>query len=94
MRATVQAVVPLTSFSGQVTSVGVDPRFALTLRIESIDHAITNFSAGTVVTLAIHSPALLFGRESAKGKTYDFVLIRESENGRQARFSGLKARRV
>ena len=90
MRATVQAIVPLTNFSGSVTPVAGDPRFALTVRIESIDPSITNFSAGTVATFAIHSPALLFGPKPAKGKTYDFVLTREIEDGK-VRFSGLKA---
>ena len=89
LRATVQAVVPLTSFSGTVTPVGVDPRFALTVRIVSIDPSIVNFSAGTVVTFAIHSPSVLFGTESVKGKTYDFVLNQESGDGK-VRFSGLR----
>jgi hypothetical protein len=43
MRATVQAVVPLTSFSGQVTSVDVDPRFALTVHVESVVPAVPIF---------------------------------------------------
>lgn len=89
LRATVQAVVPLTSFAGPVTPVGVDPRFALTVRIVSIDPSIVNFSASTVVTFAIHSPSVLFGGESVKGKTYDFVLNQESGDGK-LRFSGLR----
>ena len=91
MRATVQAVVPLTSFSGRVTPVGADPRFALTVRIQSIDPSITSLSAGTVVTFAIHSPALLFAGSPVKGKTYDFALTREIEDGK-VRFAGLKER--
>lgn len=93
LRATVQAVVPLTSFSGAVTPVDFDSRFALTLRIESAAPAITNFSAGDVVALAIHSPALLFAGEPTKGKIYDFVLHRKIENGK-VKFWGLKVQRV
>ena len=93
LQATVQAVVQLTSFSGAITPVDLDPRFALTVRIESATPAITNFRAGRVVTLAIHSPALLFGGEPTKGKTYDFVLHRRIEDGK-VRFYGLKVQKA
>src|SRR5215469_12443461 len=82
LRAAVQAVVPLTSFSGTATPVDVDPRFALTVHIESVVPTVTNFSAGAAVTFAIHSPSLLFAGEPAKGKTYDFVLQREIKDGK------------
>jgi len=82
LRATVQAVVPLTGFSGQVTPVDVDPKFALTMHIESAVPAVANFTEGAVVALAIHSPSLLFEGESANGKTYDFVLHRKIEDGK------------
>jgi hypothetical protein len=88
LRATVQAVVPLTKFSGQVTAIDVDPRFALTLRIESAVPVVANFSEGAVVALAIHSPSLLFEGESPNGKTYDFAVHRTMEDGK-ARFVGL-----
>jgi hypothetical protein len=98
LRATVQkAVVPLADFSGSVIPVDIDPRFALTVRIESTVPAAPNFIAGAVVTLAIHSPSLLFaggpttGRPR-KGRTYDFVLYREIEDGK-VRFIGIEARR-
>ena len=68
LRATVQAVVPLSSFSGQVTPVDFDPKFALTVHVESAVPAVPNFTNGAVVTLAIHSPSLLFAEEPAKGK--------------------------
>jgi hypothetical protein len=55
IRATVQLVSPLTSFSGTITPVGVDPRFALTMRIESAAPTVTDFRAGSAVTLGIHS---------------------------------------
>jgi len=92
LRATVQAVVPLTNFSGGITLVGVDPRFALTVRIESTVPAVADFTEGAVVTFAIHSPSLLFAGEPTKGKTYDFSLRRKIENGR-ARFFGLRVRK-
>lgn len=89
LRATVQAVVPLTAFSGTVKPVDVDPRFVLTLRIESVVPVVANFSEGTVVAFSIHSPSLLFAGEPIKGNTYNFVLHREAENGK-VRFFGLK----
>ncbi len=88
IRATVQAVVPLTSFSGQVTSVDVDPRFALTVHVESVIPAVSNFPEGAVVTLAIHSPTLLFAGEPTRGKTYNFSVHRTLEGGK-TKFLGL-----
>ena len=81
IRATVQAVVPLTSFAGQVTPVGVDPRFAMTVHLESVKPTLTNFPEGAAVTFAIHSPALLFAGEPMIGKAYDFSLRRTLEHG-------------
>ena len=60
MRATVRDVAPLAEFSGRVIAVDGDPRFALTVRIESVDPADGNFAVGTDVVFAIHSPAMLF----------------------------------
>jgi hypothetical protein len=88
MRATVQAIVPITSFSGQVTSVDVDPRFALTVHVESVVPAVSNFPEGAVVTLAIHSPTLLFAGEPTRGKTYNFSVHRTLEGG-NTKFFGL-----
>jgi len=88
MRATVQAVVPIASFSGQATSVDVDPRFALTVHVESVIPAVSSFREGTVVTLAIHSPTLLFAGEPARGKTYNFSVHRTLEGG-NTKFLGL-----
>lgn len=89
LQATVQSVIPLTSFSGQVMRVDVDPRFALTVHIESVVPAVANFTKGAVVTFAIHSPSLLFaGDEPTMGKTYDFYLGREIED-KNVRFFGL-----
>jgi len=93
LRATVQAIAPLTGFSGAITRVDVDPRFALTVRIESAFPAVAGFGAGAVITFAIHSPSMLFLGKPTKGKTYDFVLYREVEDGK-TRFFGLNVRRV
>jgi len=83
LRATVQAVAPLTDFSGTVTPVDIDPLFALTVRVESVVPKVPNFKADAVVTLGIHSPSRLFAGEPAKGKTYDFVLHREGSDGKR-----------
>ena len=93
LRATVQVVVPLTRFSGQVTPVDVDPRFALSLHIESAIPAVADFTQGAVVTVAIHSPSLLFGGDATKGKIYDLSLRHRIENGK-ARFFGLRVLEV
>lgn len=92
LRATVQGVVPLADYSGKVIRVDFDQRFALIVRIESIDPAVSGFNAGAVITFAIHSPALLFGADVTKGKTYDFAL-QEIKHGK-TRFFGLKVGRV
>ena len=89
LRATVQSVRYIGNFSGVVIPVHFDPGFALTVRIESADPAISNFPEGAVVTFAIHSPSQLFRGKAEKGKTYNFVLHRVIENGK-ARFFGLQ----
>lgn len=88
LRVTIQAVVPLTDFSGQVIPVDVDPRFALTAHIESVVPAVVNFTEGATVTLAIHSPSLLSKGASTNGKAYNFVLHRTMVDGK-VRFFGL-----
>jgi len=92
LRATVQDVVPLADYSGKVIPVDFDQRFALTVRIESVDPAVSGFNAGTVIAFAIHSPALLFRCDATKGKTYDFSL-QEIKHGK-TRFFGLKVEQV
>ena len=53
LRATVQDVVPLADYSGKVTPVDSDPRFVLTVRIESVDPASAVLQWG----LSSHSPS-------------------------------------
>jgi hypothetical protein len=89
LRATVQDVVPLPDYSGKVTPVDLDPRFALTVRIESVNPAVSDFTAGAVIAFAIHSPALLFRGDVTKGKTCEFSLQHDIRHGR-TRFSDLK----
>ena len=92
MRATVQDVVVLQQFTGTVVQAHFDPFFALTLRIESVTPPLTNFTKGSVVTFAIHSPSMLFAGETPKGKTLDFVLSRETQSGKKTVF-GLEVER-
>jgi len=92
LRAMVKAVVPLADFSGQVTPTDFDPRFALTLRVETVKPAVNEFVPGSEVTFAIHSPALLFVGDPDKNLAYDFYLFRETENG-NVRFIGLATHR-
>src|SRR5260370_20983155 len=66
MRATVQDVVLLTDFSGKVIPVDFDPRFALTLRIESVGPAAPNFTVRAVVAFAIHALSLLSAEQAKK----------------------------
>lgn len=91
LRAVVQDIVPLSSYSGTVMPVDADPRFAVTVRIESIAPALTSFATGATVTFAVHSPSRLFGGASAKGKTYDFTLRRVTAEGK-IWYSGLEVR--
>src|SRR5262245_20151233 len=93
LRATVQAIAPLSTFSGTAIRVAGDPRFALVMRIESAVPAVGNLNKGTVTTFAIHSPSLLFDGEATIGKTYDFLLCRQVEHGKVT-YSGLKVLRT
>lgn len=90
-RATVQDVGLLSHFSGKAILIGFDPRFALTVRIESAAPAVPGFTSGAIVTFGIHSPVMLFGVEgdTTKGKTYDFSVVRTSKKGK-IRFSSLQ----
>jgi hypothetical protein len=63
------------------------------LRVESATPSIDHFREGDVVTLAIHSPSELFVEKPKKGKTYDFSLSRETENGK-VRFCCLQLDRI
>lgn len=81
IRARVQDVVALSTFRGTVTTVGVDPRFAATVSIESARPVLADFPAGATVTFALHSPTRLFGAADAKGHAYNFLLRRETAAG-------------
>jgi hypothetical protein len=89
LQANVQSVVPLSGFSGQVVAVDVDPRFALTVHLESVIPVTAKFTEGSDITLAIHSPSLLFAGEPKNGATYDFCLRHKSEGG-TVHFSALR----
>jgi len=103
-RAAANAVV-LIKFTGTVKSIEVlgerklkvipvhfDPRFAVTVDIESTTPQETWFKEGAEETFAIHSPAKLFltREQDVIGKKYRFELIREKlTNG--SRYSQLTA---
>ena len=93
LRAAVEAVVPPADFSGETIRVDFDSRFALSLRVESVEPAVKEFGSRGVVTFAIHSPSLLFAGEPKKGKPYDFYLHRNVDNGRTP-FFGLTSRPI
>jgi len=92
LRAMVQDVVALSSYSGAVIAVGADPRFAVTMRVDSLTPSLTNFTKGATLTFAVHSPSRLFDAADAKGKTYDFTLRRETAGGK-TRYASLEVRR-
>jgi carboxypeptidase family protein len=93
LRATVEAVVPLTDFSGKVTPVDFAPSFALTVRVETVKPTADEFVPGSEITFAIHSPALLFEGDTDKSLAYDFYLVRETKDGK-VRFNGLSTHRA
>lgn len=92
MSATVQDIVALSNYSGTVMPVDADPRFAVIMRVDSMTPSLTKFPKGAAVSFAVHSPSRLFGAAEAKGKSYDFVLRRET-TGEKTRFSSLEVRR-
>ena len=93
LRSTVQDIVLLTSYSGTVIPVDVDPKFAEMLRIISVLPAITNLSVRSNVTFAIHSPSRLFRGDAPKGKTYDFSVKRKIAGGK-VKYDDLELRKV
>jgi hypothetical protein len=78
LRVTVMDVVPLRGFTGPLTpTTDFDPRFALTVRIDSCRPAVTNLKSGTVVTLAAHSPSRFLGGSAEKGKVREITIPRK-----------------
>lgn len=80
--ASVEAVTPLTAFSGEVKAVQYDPRFALTLRIQSTIPDVKELPSAGTVTFGIHSPTLLFAGDPTVGRSYIFSLRQVARNGR------------
>ena len=81
LRATVLDVVTMPSpviagLPRDYMLVDFDAGFAVAMRVQSIIPPLANFTGGSTVTFAIHSPSALFGAENPKGKTYDFTLRR------------------
>jgi len=74
---TVMDSIPLRDFRGSLTPTGdFDPRFALTVRIDSCVPAITNLKFGTIIALAVHSPALFLKGSAEKGKAHEITMPR------------------
>ncbi|HEX5222114.1 MAG TPA: peptidylprolyl isomerase [Verrucomicrobiae bacterium] len=75
---TVVDSVLLSGFSGAINRMGdVDPRFAVTLRIDSCAPALTNLHSGTIVPFAVHSPALFLSGNASKGTTHEITMSRK-----------------
>src|SRR2546423_9698811 len=89
---TVKAIEQLGERELSVIPVDVDPRFAVTVHIESATPDEKPFKKGEEVVFAIHSPAILFlGKgEDAVGKKYRFKLVRE-KTSKSLRYSQLTA---
>ncbi len=82
LRATVIDVAYLSEFKGDLMeTLTTDPRFSLTLRVESILPPLNNYTNGSLVSFAIHSPALLGLSDSSKYLQYDFIVSREVQEG-------------
>ena len=80
---TVRKVEMLSQFSGQVIPVHFDPRWAVTVLIDSVEEQDAPLAAGTSVVFAIHSPAKLFAMdgEEAVGKSFDFEVDVTEKDG-------------
>jgi hypothetical protein len=78
LRANVIEVEQLRQFKGPAQrTLTPDPRFVLTVRIESIAPPLAVYTNGNTMSFAIHSPALIGLDGASKGQTYDFVVSRE-----------------
>jgi hypothetical protein len=78
LRANVIEVEQLRQFKGPAQrTLTPDPRFVLTVRIESIAPPLAGYTNGNTMSFAIHSPALIGLDRASKGQTYDFVVSRE-----------------
>lgn len=87
MRATVNDITMLQRFKGSAMVAHFDPRFVITLQIDSVTPPLTNYPADTLASFAIHSVAMLFpeySQQELKGKAFDFVLSRETRGTNSA----------
>ncbi len=80
---TVRKVEMLSQFSGQVIPVHFDPKWAVTVLIDSVEEPDAPLAAGTSVVFAIHSPSKLFKMdgEDAVGKSFDFTVDVTEKDG-------------
>ena len=89
---TVKDVEPLGNRALTAILVGVDPRFVLTVRVESVMGCGAPLQQDTDAIFAIHSPARLFLMEGKGivGEQFSFRL-RGSREGRETRYVFLEA---
>jgi hypothetical protein len=77
LRVTVVDSVQLGDFHGALTPTSdLDPRFALTVHIDSCLPAVANVKSGTFVTFGVHSPTLFLGGSAEKGKMHEITMPR------------------
>jgi hypothetical protein len=91
--ARVDAITPLTQYSGRIRVLEPDPRFALSLEILEVHPDAPDFPAKQTFTFAIHSPAHLFATADTAhiiGRTFDFT-IKRTRGDDDARYSALSA---
>ena len=84
-KARIESISPLTTYSGKVVPVSVDPRFAMTVvLLEPVPE--WTCKTGEVVTLAIHSPSHLFGADEFLNQPYQIRLHGKRAESRGAYF--------
>jgi hypothetical protein len=78
VQMTVLDIVQLRTYKGPVTATNdADPRFALTVRIDSSVPPLANLKSGSILTFAVHSPSLSLGGSAKKGETFEFRIPRK-----------------
>ncbi len=66
---TVLNIAQLSTYKGPLIPRDPEPRFALTLRVDSSVPPIPNLKAGTILTFAVHSPTIS-DRSIEKGESF------------------------
>lgn len=89
---TVKSIEPLGKRDLRVIPVDVDPRFAITVHVESVTPKETPLKVDTDQVFAVHSPARLFSavEEEIIGRKYRFK-VAWNEGRNESTFSDLTA---